>query len=113
MKTIVTLLAVLWAVTARAQNTGGASAKSHESPQSIVTAPSTETLINLKPAKPNEIAAGRITLSGIVVEAVKIDKPLQLINPFAPTSYGSAEDNTVRDPITGRASGLKVFAIRF
>jgi hypothetical protein len=113
MKRILTLFAALWVVAANAQNTGGASANSHESPQSLLTAPSTETLITLKPSKPNEITAGRITLSGIVVEAVKIDNPLQLINPFAPASYGSAEDNTVRDPLTGKASGLKVFAIRF
>ena len=113
MKSILTLFAALWVVAANAQNTGGASANSHESPQSLLTAPSTETLINLKLSKPNEITAGRITLSGIVVEAVKIDNALQLINPFAPASYGSAADNTARDTITGKASGLKVFAIRF
>jgi hypothetical protein len=114
MKSILTLFAALWVVAANAQNTGGgASANSHESPQSLLTTPSTETLINLKLSKPNEITAGRITLSGIVVEAVKIDNPLQLINPFASASYGSAEDNTLRDPLTEKASGLKVFAIRF
>lgn len=113
MKTALTFLVMLWVVATNAQNTGGASAHSHESPQSIISAPSAETLLTLKQTKPNEIVSGRVTLSGIIVEAVKIDKPLQLINPVAPASYGSAADNTMIDPLTKKASGLKVFSIQF
>lgn len=63
--------------------------------------------------KPNEIAKGNITYSGIAIEAAKKPNPLQLFNPFAPVDYGSPEDNLVRDPINGKATGLKLFAIRF
>jgi len=66
-----------------------------------------------RPEKPNEIIKGNITYSGIAVQVVKTSNPLQLFNPAAPARYGSAEDNTLRDPMTGRASGLKIFSIRF
>ncbi len=63
--------------------------------------------------KPNEITAGKLVLSGIVVEAVKTGQPLQLLNPFAPPEYGSPEDNVVRAAIGGKVVGLKFFNIRF
>ena len=53
-----------------------------------------------------------VTYSGVVVQAVK-KNPLQLINPFAPASAGHSEANTSRDPVTGRAGGVKLFAIGF
>jgi len=64
-------------------------------------------------AKPNEIVKGNITYSGIAVQAIKTSNPLQLFNPAAPARYGSAEDNVLRDVMTHRATGLKIFAIRF
>ena len=64
-------------------------------------------------AKPNEILKKNVAYSGIAVQAVKTRHPLQLVNPAAPARYGSAEDNTLRDPITGRASGLKILSLRF
>jgi len=65
--------------------------------------------------KPNEVHGLRpdIKYSGIAVQAVKTDNPLQLINPFAPLSYGNGADNLDRDIITGRDNGLKFFAIGF
>ncbi len=63
--------------------------------------------------KPNEIVAGHLTYSGIAVEIAKTSNPLQLVNPVALPKYGAAEDNAVRDPFSGRASGLKVFSISF
>jgi hypothetical protein len=63
--------------------------------------------------RPNEIKRNGISYSGIFVELMKTDNPLELINPAAPPEYGSSEDNTARDPITGRASGLKLFSISF
>ena len=63
--------------------------------------------------KPNEIVKGTITYSGIVVEALKTDNLVQLINPLAPAKYGSAEDNTIYDLSTGKARAWKLFAIRF
>jgi len=65
------------------------------------------------PVKANEIKAGPVTYSGIFVELIKADQPLQLINPAAPAEYGSSEDNTVINPMTGRGDGLKLFSIGF
>jgi hypothetical protein len=48
-----------------------------------------------------------------VVEVVRTSNLLQLINPLAPAKYGSGEDNTLRDSFTGRATGWKLFSIRF
>jgi hypothetical protein len=47
------------------------------------------------------------------VELLNIRNPLQLVNPAAPAKYGSAEDNVLRDPISGRVSGWKIFSIGF
>ena len=62
---------------------------------------------------PNEAAFGKVIYSGIAVQLVKTDNLLQLFNPAAPLEYGRAEDNTVWDPITGKASGLKFLSISF
>ena len=64
-------------------------------------------------AKANEIASGQVTYSGIAVELLKTRNPLQLINPAAPAKYGAPEDNVLRDPISGRVSGWKIFSIGF
>ncbi len=71
------------------------------------------TLTYHKDLKLNEITLGHLTCSGIAVEAARAQNPLQLVNPAAPPQYGQAEDNVVLDPFSGRASGLKLFAIRF
>ena len=63
--------------------------------------------------KPNEIMKGSVTYSGIAVQLLKTDNPLQLLNPAAPARYGSAEDNVIRDPFTGIASAWKIFSIKF
>jgi len=67
----------------------------------------------MQEAKPNEILTDKVSYSGIAVQVIKTDNPLQLVNPFAPDRYGSPEDNTLRDPIDGKAIGLKIFSIRF
>jgi hypothetical protein len=63
--------------------------------------------------KPNEIKGPRTTYSGIAVQLFKTDNPLQLINPFAPARYGPAEQNIVRDPLTKKSVGFKLFSIEF
>jgi len=72
-----------------------------------------ETPLYLEKPAPNEISLGRLKLDGIVVQLIKTDNPLQLINPAAPERYGTAEDNVVRDLMTGKISGLKLFELRF
>jgi hypothetical protein len=65
-----------------------------------------------KPA-PNETVHGRIAVDGILVQLDKTDNPLQLINPAAPARYGSAEENILRNPASGKVSGLKFLEVRF
>ncbi len=72
-----------------------------------------ETPPILSERKPNEIKAGKFSYSGVAVEAIKTDNPLQLINPAAPVHYGLAEQNVVREPAGGKVSGLKIFSIVF
>lgn len=72
-----------------------------------------ETPLTLNEQKPNEIKVGKLCYSGAAVEAFKIDNPFQLISPFAPSQYGWAEANIVRDPHDGKIDGLKIFSIEF
>jgi len=62
------------------------------------------------PPKPNEIKTEKGIYSGVLPQAKKTDNPLQLINPAAPKEYGDAKDNTVTDPRTGQAQGIKLFS---
>jgi len=63
--------------------------------------------------KPNELRLGKITLSGIAVEATKVDNPFQLVNPWAPSEYGESQDNATFSPITGLVTGWRLFAFEF
>jgi hypothetical protein len=72
-----------------------------------------EIVVTTKTEKINEVVDDGITYSGIAVAMVNADNELQLLNPVAPEEYGTAEDSVVRDPITGKVSGLKIFSIRF
>jgi len=67
----------------------------------------------LAPLKPNEIALGKRTFSGIAILALKVKHPLQLLNPLAPEEYGALADNL--EPALFRFEGpvLKFFAINF
>jgi hypothetical protein len=39
--------------------------------------------------------------------------PLKLIDPRAPREMGDGYDNVSRDPVTGRAEGIRLFTITF
>ena len=54
-----------------------------------------------------------VAYSGALVQAIKTRRPLQLLNPFAPASYGSGPANTSYDPATGRADGARIFTVSF
>ena|ERR1700677_4844621 len=110
MKTFIILLVFLVANSMRGQS--GSAGQEFKTPISKWA----EESIDLKPAlKPNEIAGMRpdVTYSGILIQATKTDNPLQLINPFAPASYGNGADNLDRDIITGKDTGLKFFSINY
>ncbi len=61
----------------------------------------------------NQIVKGHATYSGIAVALIKTDNVLELFNPFAPATYGSAQDNTIPDPATRRPRAWKLFSIGF
>jgi len=69
--------------------------------------------LELETGKPNEIVAGKLTYSGIVVQAIKAKNPLQLLNPAAPARYGSGQDNVANYPFSGTGPLLKLFSIDF
>jgi hypothetical protein len=108
MKTLLILVAAFAVFAAGAQTT-----PTDQSLQSMGAPGSRGTRALAREPKPNEIIKGNVAYSGIAVQLVKAGNPLQLFNPAAPPQYGSAEDNTLRNPITGRAFGLKIFSLRF
>jgi hypothetical protein len=108
MKTLSTLLFVFAVLAVNAQTT-----RPERSLESVGTQRGKETSGLSLETKPNEIQKGKVTYSGIAVQAVKTRRPLQLLNPAAPAKYGSAEDNALRDPITGRVHALNILSLRF
>ena len=109
MKRVTILLCALAALTANARP-----AETEGSLEYRLAAGLTRSSAALsKGAKPNEIVKGKITYSGIAVQLLTTDNPLQLVNPTAPAGYGSPEDNVIRDPVKGTVSGWKIFSIRF
>src|SRR5437773_7868581 len=107
MKTFPILVAALFVSVAHAETAGPS-----ESLEARTARRVQETPLTLDERRPNEIKAGRISYSGIAVEIVKVDNPLQLLNPAAPALYGSAEINVVKEA-GGKVSGLKFFSISF
>lgn len=112
MKFPLTVLALFAALSVYSQTTPGQDAMESQMNRFVRERPG-QNLFILREEKPNEIKRDNVSYSGIFVELSKTDQPLQLINPGAPPEYGSTEDNTVRDPINGEVSGLKLFSIQF
>jgi hypothetical protein len=53
-------------------------------------------------------------VTGVIPHIVRGGEPLQMLNPFAPAKYGSAEENTVLDSdVPGRGDGIKLLSVRF
>ena len=53
-------------------------------------------------------------ITGVIPRAIRGGNPLQMLNPFAPAKYGTAEENSVLDPnITGQGDGIKLFSLSF
>lgn len=56
----------------------------------------------------------RPEVTGIIPRAIRGGHPLQMLNPFAPAKYGTAEQNVVLDPdVPGRGDGIKLFSFTF
>lgn len=55
-----------------------------------------------------------IKLNGSLTEAVKSKQPWQVVNPLAPASFGTGEQNVSQDPDeVGRNEGLLLFGIQW
>lgn len=55
-----------------------------------------------------------IKLNGGLTEAIKSKQPWQAVNPLAPASYGTGEENVSEDPDEiGRPQGLVLFGIQW
>jgi hypothetical protein len=95
---------------------GGAAAQTSP-PDKNISADMTQSAARNTPApgwlKPNEIQRYGHVYSGALVQVVKTDNPLQLINPFAPAEYGSGEDNLSRDWSNRKATGLRILSLKF
>ena len=53
-------------------------------------------------------------VSGVIPRAIRGGNPLQMLNPFAPAKYGTAEENVSLDPdVPGKANGINFFSISF
>jgi len=106
MKTIVILATVLLATGAQAQ------APVMERKLETERARMARERLMVTKAKPNQIVGKHVTYSGIVVQAIKADSPLQLLNPAAPGKYGSGENSVTRDT-KSNVNGLKFLSIEF
>ena len=51
--------------------------------------------------------------SGVVAQVIRVRNPLKLIDPRAPRGLGDGYENVARDPVTGRAEGIRFLAIKF
>ena len=53
-------------------------------------------------------------VSGVIPRAIRGGNPLQMLNPFAPAKYGTAEENVSFDPdVPGKANGINFFSVSF
>ena len=53
-------------------------------------------------------------VTGVIPRIIRGGDPLQMLNPFAPAKYGTAEEDTVLDPdVPGRADGIKLLSVSF
>jgi hypothetical protein len=54
------------------------------------------------------------SISGVVPRAIRGGNPLQMLNPFVPAKYGTAEENVSLDPdVPGKGNGINLFRISF
>ncbi|MEY2440321.1 MAG: hypothetical protein QOI34_1706 [Verrucomicrobiota bacterium] len=55
----------------------------------------------------------RDNVQGAIPKGVRGGNPLQMLNPKAPAKYGTAMQNVILDPVTGKWKGIKLFEIFF
>ena len=122
MKMFLTLLSALTVgLTVYAQSAGSAAMES-QIRRGLLDSRN-QGVITTRSENPNEIRRGEVSYEGVIVQFIKSDNKLQLINPAAPPQYGSGRDNLVSNPGPESGSspargdnghqGLKLFSIRF
>jgi hypothetical protein len=53
-------------------------------------------------------------VSGVIPRAIHGGNPMQMLNPFAPAKYGTADENVSLDPdVPGKVNGINLFRISF
>jgi hypothetical protein len=72
-----------------------------------------ERYVQFQSSTLNKVFGVNVQYTGVLPLIRKADRPLQLINPFAPARYGDAFENVSINPLTGRPEGIVIFAIRF
>ena len=56
----------------------------------------------------------RPAVSGVIPRAIRGGNPLQMLNPFAPAKYGTADENVSVDPdVPGKVNGINFVSISF
>ena len=52
--------------------------------------------------------------SGVIPRAIRGGNPMQMLNPFAPAKYGTADESVSLDPnVPGKVNGIKFFSVSF
>jgi hypothetical protein len=90
-------------------------APSPAKPQLSIKAPVviTQPPAQAAPVAPKRLLGKPVTYGGVVVKVIRVDKPLQMLNPLAPAKYGDGSENLDRHPRTGQPQGVKLFSISF
>ena|SRR5688572_20468037 len=104
MKTLV-LLAMLSALTALAQPP--------PNKPSDISDPATGRAEVRSGARPTAQMDRNQKTSGVVAQVMRVRNPLKLIDPRAPRELGDGYENVARDPVTGRAEGIRVLTAKF
>ena len=66
----------------------------------------------LREVPPDQRPATGVT--GVVSEALKLQKPLQMVNPLAPAKYGDGHDSVTWDPDNPeKPKGIIIFGIQW
>ena len=64
-------------------------------------------------AAPSASPLPKSETQGAIPRAIRGGNPLQMLNPKAPAKYGTAAQNVLIDPDTGKWRGIKLFEIIF
>ena len=76
------------------------------------TAPSGQRKVQPKPKPPPPITSRDV--QGVVPRAIRGGNPVQMLNPWAPAKYGTAQQSvTLKPDGSGKWNGIKVFEILF